>query len=70
MGLALHNIPSRFFSILLRILIFEHFILLSHSLTLLSVAIRQSPRGERDIVPIFIPSGIQLRLNWLKKNVQ
>ena len=40
----------------------------SHTAACASLGIRQSPRGDRDTVPIFGPSGRQFRLNcWEKK---
>ncbi len=40
----------------------------SHTAACASLGIRQSPRGDRDTVPIFGPSGRQFRLNcWVKK---
>src|SRR5262249_7534993 len=40
----------------------------SHSAASASLGIRQSPRGDKLIVPTFGPSGRQERLNWLAKN--
>ena len=40
------------------------------SAALASEGMRQSPRGERDTVPTFGPSGRQLRLNCWEKNRQ
>ena len=40
---------------------------LSHACADASLGIRQSPRGERQILPTFTPSGMQLRLNCCEK---
>ena len=42
--------------------------LFSHTVPQASEGMRQSPRGEREMVPTLGPSGMQLRLNcWRKK---
>ena len=42
----------------------------TYSITALSEGMRQSPRGERDTLPTFAPSGRQLRLNAEVKNLR
>ena len=43
----------------------------NHILAKASLGIRQSPLGERETLPTFGPSGMQLRLNcWLKNRLQ